>query len=575
MPATMAHLSFAALEIAAAVLLVVMAATFPISLPQSVERGIGRARKFARQRRRAVLVVGLLALTGRLALLPIVPIPTPSVHDEFSYLLAADTFASGRLANPTHPMWPFFESFHIIQVPTYMSMYFPGQGLLLAAGKVLFGHPWIALLLASAALCAAICWMLQGWMPAEWAFLGGLLAVIRLGLFSYWVNSYWSGALPALGGAMVLGALPRFLRGQRTRHGWILACGIAILALTRPFEGLILCLPVAIRLAMAWLKHAKQRPGILRNVCAPAVVMMAVVATAMLYYDTRVTGRALEVPYRTNYRQYMLAGQFVWEAPRPVISYRHPVMRSFYVDQQLAQALDQRTFGGFLSNVAFTIEQGGLFFFGAILLIPLFWLPRTVRDRRTRFLAVSMAVFAVGILMNKYFTPHYAAPATAIIYALLLQSMRHMRHAGSRGLFLSRAIPAACVVLVALRLFAGSLNLDVTQWHFWYATTRQGGPRAEVMSQLEKLPGGQLVVVEYAPGHNPEYEWVYNRADIDASKVVWARDMGAENSKLLNYFHDRTAWVVQPDCLPVRVTPYRGPGMDPPPCEALDRASMR
>src|SRR5664279_4067614 len=181
-----------------------------------IERAVGQ---LARRRGLAVAVVGFTALLLRLAILPVCPVPHPFVPDDFSFLLAANTFASGRLTNPTPAMWIHFESFHINMQPTYMSMYFPAQGLLMAAARVLTGHPWYGILCMSALMCAGICWMLQAWLPPTWALLGGMLAVLHLGLFSYWVNTYTGGGLiSACGGALILGALPRFLKHPRLRY---------------------------------------------------------------------------------------------------------------------------------------------------------------------------------------------------------------------------------------------------------------------------------------------------------------------------------------------------------------------
>src|SRR5207248_5573566 len=170
---------------------------------ECVERGLNG---LARKRALSVIAIGLTAVALRIALFPVEPIPKPTIHDEFSYLLMSDTFAHGRLANPTHPMWAHFDATYVNQKPTYVSKYFPAQGVFLAFGQVIFGHPFWGVCLGVGLMCASICWMLQGWFPPFWALLGAMIAIIRLGTFSYWANSYLGCTLPAIVGALVLGA---------------------------------------------------------------------------------------------------------------------------------------------------------------------------------------------------------------------------------------------------------------------------------------------------------------------------------------------------------------------------------
>jgi hypothetical protein len=531
-----------------------------------VERAFGQ---LARRRGLAVAVVGFAALLLRLAILPVCPVPHPFIPDDFSFLLAADTFASGRLANPTPAMWVHFESIHISMTPTYVSMYFPGQALVLAAAKVVTGHPWYGVLCMSALMCAGICWMLQEWLPPTWALLGGMLAVLRIGLFSYWINTYsGSGLIAALGGALVLGALPRFLKTPRLRYTVLLALGIILLATTRPYEGLLLCLPVAAVLGH-WLFVGTKRPaaGVLLRLSAAPLALMVAAGAWMGYYNYRAFGSPLTLPYTVNRNTYAIAPYFVWQSPRPEPVYRHEVMRRFYRDNELTDFEKLHAQGGFFHQTLFKAVGGFLFFAGVVLLPPLLMFRRVLRDRRTRFLVACIAVMVAGMVIQIYLIPHYLAPFTVVFYALGLQAMRHLRLARMDGrpvgLGLVRLIVTLVIVLAGVRLFVGPLHLSnpewpASNWSFnWYGPVEFGTERAHIEAGLEQFPGKQLVMVRYSPEHHLLDEWVYNASNIDDSKVIWAREMDtADNLELIRYYHGRQIWLVQPDMQPAEVSPY-------------------
>ena len=112
------------------------------------------AQKLAERTGWCMLLVAALPVALRLLLLPYHPVPTPDIYDEFSHLLAADTLRHFRLANPPHPLHQFFETFFVLQEPSYSSIYPIGQGMALALGWMIFGLPWAGVVLSVAAFCA-------------------------------------------------------------------------------------------------------------------------------------------------------------------------------------------------------------------------------------------------------------------------------------------------------------------------------------------------------------------------------------------------------------------------------------
>lgn len=507
-------------------------------------------KKIARHRF-APLAAGIFAMTLRALVLPVEPIPVPTVHDEFSYLLAADTFAHARLANPTHPMWEHFETFHEDQFPTYASMHPPLQGLVLAAGQVLTGKPFFGVWLSVGVMCAALCWALRGWFPAEWAFLAAAIAAMRVAPFSYWGDSYWGGTVAAAGGALLFGALPRIVQSNRRRDALFAALGAVILANTRPYEGLVFS--VAIGAVALW--HGRK---VRWRTVLPAFCLVLLAAGALMaYYNWRVFGSPTTLPYMVNRRTYATAPVFLFQSPRPPVLYRFAEMREFYNQWELAVYESARSWRGYLTNTIQKLYKSWSFYIGPVLTLPFLVFFTTARSRRSRILLFLGAAMLLATSVVPFFFAHYIAAATVVFYAALIQGMRAMNR---RVPQMVRAIPAICMVMIGIRiaLAAGSIPPGTSVTMTWARNSRLFLDRQAVASRLLENGPRHLVIVHYGAGHDVHAEYVYNAADIDSSPIVWARDMGpAKNSEIVEYFRQRQIWRLDVDS-DVVLSPYKG-----------------
>ena len=561
------------IELGMVAVAVVVAFTFPnfgLRWFEAVERAFG---KLAEKPRLSVAVTGLAALATRAALLPILPVPNPAFHDEFCYLLAADTFAHGRLANPTHPMWIHFETHYVLWHPAYASMFPPAQGLIMAFGQAVLGQPFWGVWLSLGLMCAALTWMLQGWLPPKWALLGGLLAVIRLATFSYWANSYWGGAVAATGGALMFGALPRLKQSLRSLDALLMGLGLAILANSRPYEGLVISLPVLISL-LAWMLGKNHPPlhSAFRRLVLPAGLLLGIVAIFIGYNSWRVTGSPWRLPHQYYSHLYHTPPYFLGQSPQPVPAFHHAAMREFYLHREVAAWAETRTLVGALRMEGTKAIEIWTFYLHSLLTLPLLMvlaaLPYGFSWRQissgTRFLLMAVGFGLAGYALEVQFHPHYIAPGTCLMFALVLVAMQTLRSWKWRqkpvGMAITRAIPVIAGTLLVICAVGGS-RLRPWQPELWTwcspGASDLMSDRARILAKLQQEPGMHLVIVRYSATHQVGLDWVYNRADIDASKVVWARDMGREqNGELLNYFRGRRIWLAEPDLMPARLSVY-------------------
>ena len=530
------------------------------------------ATRFERLARRTVVCMLLLAAAPvvlRLLLLPHHPVPTPDIYDEFSHLLVADTLRHFRLANPPHALPQFFETFFTLQQPTYSSIYSLGQGLLMAIGWNLFGLPWGGVLLATAAFCALTYWMLRGWTTPGWALAGGLLAVVEFGPFCQWTNNYWGGALAATAGCLVFGALPRLREAPRARDGALLGLGLAVHMLVRQFESVLLFLAVGL-FFLPELRRALRTRAWVRPAAAAALALIPAVLLT-LAQNKAVTGSWTTLPEQLSQYQYGVPAALTFQTPPTPHHALTPQQEAEY-ESQLAFHQGPETLESYLLRLEYRVRFYRFFFLPPLYLAGLAFLTR-LREFRYLWMAATLALFALGTNFFPAFQYHYIAAVSCLFILVCVAGLERISRVKIRG----QAVGWEAAAVILLLCFAPFLfwygmhladdarfSQDARQFETWDGLNHQNpARRIAVARELAEVPGKLLVFVRYQPHHIFQDEWVYNAADIDDARVVWARDLGAEeNQQLLRYFPDRAAVLLEPDFRPPRLSPY----------EAIDNA---
>jgi hypothetical protein len=169
--------------------------------------------------------------------------------------------------------------------------------------------------------------------------------------------------------------------------------------------------------------------------------------------------------------------------------------------------------------------------------LPFFFLK--LREPPFAWVALTLLLFALGVNFYPFFEVHYLGALTCLFVLVSVTALDRMNGDAAR--------------LVAYLCLAHFL--------FWYSRSFFDHPvpdrRGEIRRQLAQMPGQQLVFVRYWPQHIFQDEWVYNAADMDQAPIVWARDLGSEDQKLLHYYSGRTAWLLEPDAKPPKLSRYQ------------------
>ena len=523
--------------------------------PGVLSRGWRVFSQAAAHRGLAIVAAGFMAIAIRVAALPLIPIPHPVLPDEFSHLLSAETLVRGRITNPTPPAWKNIESLFILYQPTYQSKYPIGQAAALAAGWKLLGHPWFGVLITFGVMVAATCWMLQGWVPPAWALLGATLLMLRMALFSDWINTYMGGTVAAIGGALTFGALPRLAKQPSGGLAAVFGLGIAVAMHTRPFESVMICV-LACGFLWWWLGKSLPLARRLRVFIPIGAVVLAGLGI-VLYQNWRITGSALLMPYQLNKKAQGTPQNFYWQAPAPPPPFRLQRIADMY-QWQLSEYRKGSTLGGYFAQLKrkwITIFDFYLGYLLPAMICALIWR----RDRRAAALFLIATATFLWSSMYGYFYEHYFAPLTGVFLALGLLGLETISGWKWRNAPVG-AFAAVVLILSAIQTTPYQLVMTLRRPERLEELRFRKDLRREVEQRLTPVTGKHIVFARTRRGWLAPAVWFHNGPNPADSRVIWAQEIDAVTDReFLKAYPGRRIWTLDVDSPAPQPQPYRGP----------------
>ncbi|MDP0498961.1 MAG: hypothetical protein Q7P63_02570 [Verrucomicrobiota bacterium JB022] len=473
--------------------------------------------------------------------------PQIRIHDEAANLLAAETFASGRLTNSSPQPAEFFETLHVLVEPSYQAKYPPGQALYLAVGELL-SHPIVGIWLSSLLLVLSVYYAARAIVTPTHAFIGGLLTILLFGSVFYWNYSYWGGNVAAIGGALTIGGAWRTCRGGSWRDSLLMGAGVSHLLLGRPFEGAVACLPIATWLMINLVAHHRWH---FWKPLMPAGVLFAATVVFQLVLNSAVTGNPLQSPYILYEERYSFTPLFWFQPIAESRNYTQPILDLFYNDQIYPMVKNFTFMSRGLPTAVSTFIK--LF---AWSMIP--YLLLALLHKQARLAAVTALIVLGASLLSFYNYPHYYGPIAGMgIVAIVSGHAIALQRLSTKRLRLAWwGVGAIAVALVCVKL--------PQRWQWYKFDSPIVSAFYEALDQMEDVGQKSVALISIEHPSFTHLPLIYNEADWQNATVLRAHDLGARNVELIRAFPDRLFWRLRITGQGIRIQLLYRPG-DPLP----------